>query len=815
MRRTVLVGLVIAAASRAAIAGPPVAEVSPGALSFPAVHAEHGSATLTLEITNAAAEGDDELVYSIAPHAIGDPVAFTVTTSGCPLFASCASLPGWTDTYTIAFHPQNNAVHDQPLVISTNDPDHPTIDVPLIAQGDYPRLVIDEIGGEIPVGQVWTMPATPVGHTTTATLTGRNASLVELHLWSTYAPFGGGVEIAGGPTGERWLAPGEVVTWTIACTPPSVQGAFQTISFDTNGNVNPSSLYAWCPGLGAELHADPTVEFGVVAVGQEAYRRVRVTNAGNQVTTLDDVRSEDPRFAALGVSLPSTLEPGAALEFDLRFTPTESGPRSTTVTLDAGSGPDVEIAVHGQGAWFGATLTPSAHDFGVVAYPARPVQSFQLTNTGEGPLEVTALGLDAPSDFVLSGLAVGDAIAPGASHTFEVRAKPIALGHRRGHFFLSFAHTAFTAPLHALSTEPTLQVVTVDAAPDDYALDLGDLDVDDGPVTRKIELRNLRFTPIQLFGCGASGPGIWVATPCPVTIPAGGSAVVEIAFDPAFEGTYASQFWASASDLALGSIEVELRGRGINQHVAIWPTVVEFPETLRHPAVPAVRDVTIINTGATVLDLSEIVVEGDGFSRVGTGGAMLAPGATLVIQVAFAPRVVGDAVGWLVLANAEDPSIARVQLVGRGIDRHIAIAPAAVNLGAVEIGHTVQLSDLLPSGIAIANTDVDATIEVTKIAVAPEGAFVVPPPVETVLAPGKATSFDVMFTPTTIGAQSATIEIFFDGAPEPYARVAVSGRGLDRHESGCSASGGAGGLGTLGFVLAAMVAGRPQRRRRR
>ncbi|MGN6107299.1 MAG: choice-of-anchor D domain-containing protein, partial [Kofleriaceae bacterium] len=336
MRRTVLVGLVIAAASRAALAGPPVAEVSPGALSFPAVHAEHGSATLTLEITNAAAEGDDELVYAIAPHAIGDPVAFTVTTNGCPLFASCASLPGWTDTYTIAFHPQNNAVHDQPLVISTNDPAHPTIEVPLVARGDYPRLVIDEIGGEIPIGQVWTLPATPVGETTTATLTGRNASLVELHLWSTYTP-GPDVEIVAGPTGERWLAPGEVVTWTLACTPPSIEGAFQDLTFDTNGNVNPSSLYVSCPGIGAALRAAPTVEFGVVPVDQDEYRRVRVVNAGNQATTLDEIRSADPRFAAVGVSLPTTLEPGGVLEFDLRFTPTESGPRSTTVTLRAGS----------------------------------------------------------------------------------------------------------------------------------------------------------------------------------------------------------------------------------------------------------------------------------------------------------------------------------------------------------------------------------------------------------------------------------------------------------------------------------------------
>jgi hypothetical protein len=216
----------------------------------------------------------------------------------------------------------------------------------------------------------------------------------------------------------------------------------------------------------------------------------------------------------------------------------------------------------GYGLLSNASVTPSAHDFGVVPAAAAPVQDFTLTNDGPLALTVTAVTVDGP-DFAVVGLVAGTVIEPGGGSVLEVHPTPHALGWRDSALAIDFDHAPrLEIPVSALAVDEGLAIETADDIPGDYRLDLGVRAVDLPPLTGHLALHDATTSPIEITDCVVSGDGFSVLAGCPLKIEPGSSAAITIAFDPAAEELYEASVRLAGSGFATGLVEIRLTGQG-------------------------------------------------------------------------------------------------------------------------------------------------------------------------------------------------------------------------------------------------------------
>jgi uncharacterized protein (TIGR03382 family) len=261
--------------------------------------------------------------------------------------------------------------------------------------------------------------------------------------------------------------------------------------------------------------------------------------------------------------------------------------------------------------------------------------------------------------------------------------------------------------------------------------------------------------------------------------------------------------------------------------VSVSASSVQFADTVRHPVSPTTQTVSLTNTGEAPLELTTIATEGEGFSVISPATATIAPGASQDIVIGFSPAMVAAYTGHLIAGNANFPMVARIDLSGTGIARNIAVSPLAIDLGSVEVGGSIRLGDVVAGGIAIHNVDAAAPFTLTSVTIS-DGAFTLVGPDRTQLGPGELATLDAVFAPAAAGSQTAAIELFVDGDPEPHARIVLAALATEPappepsppapaeppapRPAGCAASGG----GSSAWLLAAFAgAGLLRRRRRR
>jgi cytochrome c553 len=130
-------------------------------------------------------------------------------------------------------------------------------------------------------------------------------------------------------------------------------------------NGNGVAVVVTAPSLGI---SPQSFDFGSVVIGAAApTRRFTLTNSGAAALTLSGATFSGP-FAAVTDStgcaaFPFTLQPGAACDLVVSYTPASTGASNGTATISAG-GTTWTIALSGQGAAATANVAPSNHGGG-------------------------------------------------------------------------------------------------------------------------------------------------------------------------------------------------------------------------------------------------------------------------------------------------------------------------------------------------------------------------------------------------------------------------------------------------------------------
>jgi uncharacterized repeat protein (TIGR01451 family) len=189
--------------------------------------------------------------------------------------------------------------------------------------------------------------------------------------------------------------------------------------------------------------------------------------------------------------------------------------------------------------------------------------------------------------------------------------------------------------------------------------------------------------------------------------------------------------------------------------------------------------VTLQNTGSASLDITTIAISGANpaaFVAGAPGATTLAPNASTTVNVTFTPPSVGAFAASLDVTHTGDNGpVTSTGLQGAGVQGILTALVDPFNFGMVPNGGSLTLN------VRIRNDgNGDLNISALGISGPNAGEFSVPAlPGILTLAPGQTQNIAVTFSPTALGAMSATLEFAHDGSNGPVSANALQGEGVD------------------------------------
>jgi Abnormal spindle-like microcephaly-assoc'd, ASPM-SPD-2-Hydin len=166
--------------------------------------------------------------------------------------------------------------------------------------------------------------------------------------------------------------------------------------------------------VASQLAANPAlVQFGSVAVGENASKTITVTNPGTATLTVSQASVTAGTFVLTGLTLPLALTGGQSASFSVVFAPTSAGASTSNVTL-ANNGSVSPLAISLSGTGTSGTGTPGTGTGGIGAPTAFSISgNISSADNGSGAT-VTLTGAasrttsaDASGNYGFTGLSSG------------------------------------------------------------------------------------------------------------------------------------------------------------------------------------------------------------------------------------------------------------------------------------------------------------------------------------------------------------------------------------------------------------------------
>ena len=424
---------------------------TPSALSFgnvPVGTTQSQTATLTNSGGSSA----------IISQAVASGTGFSVSALTLPLTLSA----GQSATLTVAFAPQASGSATGNVVLTTSTG---TLNIPLSGSG----LAAGSLGASpasVNFGSV------QVGSDQTRTITLTNGSGSSITV-SAASATGGGFGLTGLSL-PLTLAAGQSATFSASFSP--------TAAASVNGNItvtstaSNSTLSITLSGTGVtqgSLAANPTsINFGSVQVGVAQSRSETLTNTGGASISVSQANLTGAGFTINGLNVPTTLNAGQSLTFNVVFTPAASGSASGGLALTAtGAVPNLALSFTGTGTSPGQlAISPGTFSFGNVTVGSTQNKAGTLTASGASVTVSAATSSNA--EFTLGGLSLPATIAAGQSAAFTVTFAPQASGASSGSitftsnatngpFTAGFTGSGIAAPQHSVNLSWNASTSTV------------------------------------------------------------------------------------------------------------------------------------------------------------------------------------------------------------------------------------------------------------------------------------------------------------------------------------------------------------------
>jgi len=339
---------------------------------------------------------------------------FAITGLATPLMLA----PGQSSGFTVTFAPKAAGSANGSVAFTSNIA---TVNLALTGSGQ-------------PAGSLGANPASvafgsvQLGNNQAQTITLTNSASSSVTI-SQISASGTGFSLSGVST-PITLGAGISTTFTATFTPAAAGAVAGNVAITSTAS-NPS-LNVGLSGTGvtaATMAASPSsVGFGSVQVGSTQSQTERLTNSGGSVLHIATATVTGAGFGTSGLNVPTTLNPGQSLTFNVTFTPAGGGAANGSLTLTAdGSVPNLSVALSGTATTPGQlSVSPATANFGSVTVGATQNQSGSLIASGAS-VTVSSASSSNP-EFKLTGLSLPVTLAAGQSAPFTWTFAPQASG---------------------------------------------------------------------------------------------------------------------------------------------------------------------------------------------------------------------------------------------------------------------------------------------------------------------------------------------------------------------------------------------------
>ena len=383
----------------------------------------------------------------------------------------------------------------------------------------------------------------------------------------------------------------------------------------------------------------------------------------------------DPAFVVEAGSCgrAGTLQPGQRCQLSVAFVGPRAGRFSSELRVQAGDGslllrlplqaragdgPAAPVPLPPADRSTALWLDHSALDLGEQTVDATtPSRSVTLHNRGSSPLSWRHLGLtgEQAGDFIVTGNCHAEAeLAPGASCRVELRLRPRALGERSASLLLwpQGAASPALVSLRGLGLARLTAALVADTA----AVDFGAQPADAAGLTRRVRLRNVGRAEAAAPVLQVDGPFVLTAVDaaCRAALPPAGRCDVDLRFTPNADG--AARGALRVTSAGSPPLSIDLIGTRVATGAALAWAETDAGEPLASHSLTALGQQTpplrggwrLVNRGTadsaplrwtiSGADAGDFSVDPAGDCRA---GAVLAPGASCVVNVQFRPTTAG------------------------------------------------------------------------------------------------------------------------------------------------------------------------------
>jgi hypothetical protein len=281
----------------------------------------------------------------------------------------------------------------------------------------------------------------------------------------------------------------------------------------------------------------------------------------------------------------------------------------------------------------------------------------------------------------------------------------------------------------------------------------------------------LPFTSIAIGGAGASQ--FAQTNTCGTSIAVSASCTINVVFNPTAPGASTATLSVNTSAGA-GTQSITLNGSAATPAFVLAPAALDFGSQAT-TAASAAQPAMLTNTGTVALPLTSLTITGANatvYSQSNACAATIAVGAACTVNVVFKPTAAGATTASLNVNIANGAATQAVALTGTGVTPSYTAAPTTLAFG---VQSTAAAST--PLSITVTNTGTIA-VPITSILVqgANPAVFSQTNTCAGTVAVGGACTVNVVFTPTAVGAATATLHINVAGGVASQS-ISLSGTG--------------------------------------
>jgi hypothetical protein len=494
------------------------------------------------------------------------------------------------------------------------------------------------------------------------TMENSGASALSIASVNASAPFvlasnGCGSSVAANSQCQLTIAFAPALTGAATGTLTVVDGAgTQTVGLNGTGAAAPTD------SLSVTSLTFPATVTGQVSGAQT----VALTNSGDLSLTLIS--------ATVSAGFQTSNDCGKVLPghtscaISVVFSPTQTGSQSGTLTVSDALHTQT-VSVSGTGlapAVLGASpvqLSFAAQAVGVASLPL----TLTVSNSGGSAMANLGFQITGPSagSFSTGTTTCGATLSRGSNCTVQVIFKPAATGGNAATLTVSSATLGVAAVQVALSgTGQTTAGINVSPGQMTFAV----ATVGQTSAAQTATITNTSSVAASGLTLVVSSAFSLTQSTCGTSLAAGASCSVGVVFTAAANGTVAGVLTIGSSAFTTAATVILSGTGGLAGSVQIQPGLLNFPAT-GLGATSNAQNVTVTNSSTTVALTDLSLTVSSGFKLAGnTCAAALAPGASCVAGVAFAPTSTGSQTGNLTVSSSVLTNSAQVPLAGMGFD---------------------------------------------------------------------------------------------------------------------------------------------------